>query len=42
MARTSTHAELILTAEEKQYLEELRQSRTAAVRLVQRAQILWR
>ena len=42
MARTSTHAKLVLTAEEKQYLEELRQSRTAAVRAVQRAQILWR
>ena len=29
-------------AEEKEYLDQLRQSRTAAVRDVQRAQILWR
>ena len=42
MARISTHAKLVLTAEEKRYLEELRQSRTAAARAVQRAQILWR
>jgi transposase len=42
MARTSAHAKLVLTSEEKQYLDELRQSRTAAVRDVQRAQILWR
>jgi hypothetical protein len=42
MARISTHAHLVLTAEEKRYLEELRQSRTAAARAVQRAQILWR
>lgn len=42
MARTSAHAKLVLTAEEKQYLDELRQSRTVAVRDAQRAQILWR
>ena len=28
--------------EEKQHLDQLRQSRTAAIRDVQRAQILWR
>jgi hypothetical protein len=33
---------LVLTAEEKEYLDQLRQSRTAAVRDVQRAQILCR
>ena len=42
MARSSTHAKLLLTAEEEQYLDEVRQSRTAAVRDVHRAQILWR
>ena len=42
MARTSTHAKLVLTVEEKQRLNELRQSRTGAARDVQRAQILWR
>ena len=42
MARTSAHAKLVLTAEEKQYLDELRQSRTVTVRDAQRAQILWR
>jgi transposase len=33
---------LVLTAEEKESLDQLRQSRTGAVRDVQRAQILWR
>jgi hypothetical protein len=33
---------LVLTAEEKESLDQLRQSRTAAMRDVQRAQILWR
>lgn len=42
MAQRSTHAKLVLTDEEQRYLNELRQSRTAAVRDVQRAQILWR
>ena len=42
MARTSTRPRLVLTAEEKNYLDEIRHSRTAAVRDVQRAQILWR
>ena len=42
MARASAHAKLVLTSEERQYLDELRQSRTAAVRDAQRAQILWR
>ena len=42
MARASTHSKLILTDEENQYLNEVRQSRTAAARDVQRAQILWR
>ena len=42
MPRVSQHPALILTAEEKEQLDQLRQSRTAAVRDVQRAQILWR
>ena len=42
MARVSKRARLVLTAEEKERLDQLRQSRTAAVRDVQRAQILWR
>lgn len=42
MARVSTRPKLVLTDEEKNYLEQLRQSRTAAFRDVQRAQILWR
>ena len=41
MAR-SRRQPLFLTAEEKQQLEELRGSRTAPVRDVQRARILWR
>jgi transposase len=42
MARKSTRPKLILTDEEKLYLDQLRQSKTAAFRDVQRAQILWR
>ncbi len=42
MPRVSQHPALILTAEEKEYLDQLRQSRTAAIRDVQRARILWR
>ena len=42
MARVSKRPKLVLTAEEKERLDRLRQSRTAAVRDVQRAQILWR
>jgi transposase len=42
MARISKRPGLVLTAEEKEYLDQLRQSRTAAVRDMQRAQILWR
>src|SRR5258706_1797090 len=42
MGQPSTHSKLVLTDEEKQYLNELRQSRTAAVREVERSEILWR
>ena len=42
MPRVSQHPVLILTAQEKDYLDQLRQSRTASIRDVQRAQILWR
>ncbi len=42
MSRVSRHPGLVLTAEEREYLDGLRESRTAAVRDVQRAQILWR
>lgn len=42
MARPSTRPKLVLTEEEKRHLDQLRQSRTAAFRDVQRAQILWR
>ena len=42
MARASTRSRLVLTAEEKSRLDQLRQSKTAAFRDVQRAQILWR
>jgi DDE superfamily endonuclease/Homeodomain-like domain len=42
MPRVSQHPALVLTAEEKVHLDQLRQSRTAAIRDVQRAQILWR
>lgn len=42
MARASTRPRLVLTDEEKQHLDQFRQSKTAAFRDVQRAQILWR
>ena len=42
MARVSRRPRLILTDEEKQHLDPLRQSKTAAFRDVQRAQVLWR
>jgi len=42
MARKSSRAKLLLTPEEVQWLDRLRQSRTAASREVQRAQIVWR
>src|SRR5687767_12034936 len=42
MARASTRPRLVLTSEEKNHLNQLRQSKTAALRDVQRAQILWR
>lgn len=42
MSRLSRYPGLVLTAEEREYLDGLRESRTAAVRDVQRAQILWR
>src|ERR1700694_2493643 len=42
MARVSTRPRLVLTDEEKGHLDQLRQSKTAAFRDVQRAQILWR
>jgi hypothetical protein len=42
MARAPTRSRLVLTAEEKSHLDQLRQSKTAAFRDVQRAQILWR
>jgi len=42
MARASTRPRLVLTDEEKKHLDQLRQSKTAPFREVQRAQILWR
>jgi transposase/biotin operon repressor len=42
MPRVSQHPALVLTAEEKELLDQLRQSRTSAIRDVQRTQILWR
>lgn len=42
MGKPSTHSKLVMTKEEEHYLNELRQSRTAAIRDVERAQILWR
>lgn len=42
MARASAHPKLVLTVNEKDHLDQLRQSKTAAFRDVQRAQILWR
>ncbi len=41
MARKSTRPRLVLTPEEVKLLEELRQSRTAPWRKVQRARVLW-
>jgi transposase len=41
MARVSRRPKLILTDEEKQHLDQLRHSKTAAFRDVQRAQVLW-
>src|SRR6266851_1379797 len=42
MARASTHSKLVLTDEEKKHLDQLRQSKTASFRDVQRAQVVWR
>lgn len=42
MARAPTRPRLVLTAEEMSHLDQLRQSKTAPFREVQRAQILWR
>jgi len=42
MSSILLHPALALTAEEKEHLDQLRWSRTAAMRDVQRAQILWR
>jgi transposase len=42
MPRVLKRPALVLTDEEKECLDQLRQSRTAAIRDVQRAQILWR
>src|SRR6266852_4961436 len=42
MARASTRPRLVLTAEEKSHLDQLRQSKTASFRDVQWAQVLWR
>src|SRR6266849_262872 len=42
MARASTRPRLVLTADEKRHLDQLRQSKTGPFRDVQRAQILWR
>jgi transposase len=42
MARASTHPKLVLTDEEKRHLDQLRQSKTASFRDVQRARVLWR
>jgi len=42
MAGKSQRSQLLLTPEELQHLEQLRHSRTAPVREVQRAEILWR
>jgi hypothetical protein len=41
MPRALKRPALVLTNEEKQWLDQLRQSRTAAMRDVQRARILW-
>lgn len=41
MARVSTRPKLVLTDEERRSVDQLRQSKTASFRDVQRAQILW-
>ena len=41
MARQSTRSPLVLTPDEVTHLTQLRHSRTAAVREVQRAQVVW-
>src|SRR6266516_3183392 len=42
MALSSTHSKLVLTDEEKKHLDQLRQSKPASFRDVQRARVLWR
>lgn len=42
MPKKSSRAKLLMTLEEIQLLDRLRQSRTAALREVQRAQVVWR
>ena len=42
MSRTTASSGTALTAEDKEHLDQLCQPRTAAMRDVQRAQILWR
>jgi transposase len=42
MPKKSSRAKLLMTIEEVQLLDRLRQSRTAALREVQRAQVVWR
>ena len=42
MPQVSPRPAFILMAEEKEHLDQVRRSRTAALRDVQRAQILWR
>ena len=41
MARVSTRSRLVLTDEESEHLDQLRHSKTASFRDVQRAQVLW-
>jgi len=41
MARVSKRSRLILNDEEREHLDQLRHSKTAAFRDVQRAQVLW-
>jgi hypothetical protein len=42
MSRTTASSGTALTAEDKEHLDQLCQPRTAAMRDVQRAQMLWR
>jgi hypothetical protein len=42
MSRTTASSGTALTAEDKEHLDQLCQLRTAAMRDVQRAQMLWR